>query len=155
MSPTSSQQWTRRIRYSDQQMRVSDADRNAVTERLATHYSDGRLDQAEFDERVSRAMSAKTRGDLDGLFDDLPDTEPTGPAGNGGQAVPYRARRRGRGLGRTILLVILAIVALNIIGHAIAAVAFFTFAFSWFWVAALAVIVLVAAKCSRHRHHDR
>ena len=78
MSPTSSQQWsrssqqwTRRIRYSDQHIRVSDAERNAVTERLAAHYGDGRLDQAEFDERVTRAMAAKTRGDLDGLFDDL------------------------------------------------------------------------------------
>jgi len=66
MSPTSSQQWARRIRYSDQHIRVSDAERNAVAERLAAHYGDGRLDQAEFDERVSRAMTAKTRGDLDG-----------------------------------------------------------------------------------------
>jgi Domain of unknown function (DUF1707) len=155
MSPTSTQQWTRRIRYSDQNIRVSDAERNAVAERLGAHYSDGRLDQAEFDERVGRAMSAKTRGDLDGLFDDLPDTEPAGAAGKGGpgdQAVPYR-RRRGRGLGRTILLVVLAIVALNIVGHAIAAVAFFTF--SWFWIAALVAIVLLAAKSTRHCHHDR
>jgi Domain of unknown function (DUF1707) len=155
MSPTSTQQWTRRIRYSDQNIRVSDAERNAVAERLGAHYSDGRLDQAEFDERVSRAMSAKTRGDLYGLFDDLPDTEPAGAAGKGGpgdQAVPYR-RRRGRGLGRTILLVVLAIVALNIVGHAIAAVAFFTF--SWFWIAALVAIVLLAAKSTRHCHRDR
>ena len=96
MSPTSSQQWSRRIRYSDQHLRVSDAERNAVAERLATHYSDGRLDQAEFDERVSRAMAAKTRGDLDGLFDDLPDPEPAGASRNarpGDPAVPYRRRR--------------------------------------------------------------
>src|SRR5215469_9302201 len=98
MSPTSSQQWSRRIRYTDQHIRVSDAERNAVTERLAAHYSDGRLDQAEFDERVSRAMSAKTRGDLDGLFDDLPDPESAGASGIGqpaGPGVPYRLRRRG------------------------------------------------------------
>ena len=67
MSPTSSQQWTRRIRYSDQHLRVSDAERNAVVERLSTHFSEGRLDQAEFDERVSQAMAAKTRGDLAGM----------------------------------------------------------------------------------------
>jgi hypothetical protein len=155
MSPTSSQQWTRRIRYSDQHLRVSDAERNAVAERLAAHYGDGRLDQAEFDERVGRAMAAKTRGDLDGLFDDLPDNGLAGAAGKGGpgdQAVPYR-RRRGRGLGRTILLVVLAIVALNIVGHAIAAVAFFTF--SWFWIAALVAIVLLASRSTRHHHRDR
>ena len=46
---------------SDQHMRVSDAERQAVTDRLAEHFSSGRLDQAEFDERVGRAMSATTR----------------------------------------------------------------------------------------------
>ncbi len=34
---------------------------------LAQHYGDGRLDQAELDERLSRAMSAKTRADLAGM----------------------------------------------------------------------------------------
>ena len=68
MSPATSQQWTRRIRYSDQHIRVSDAERNAVADLLGQHYADGRLDQAEFDDRVGRTMAAKTRGDLTGLF---------------------------------------------------------------------------------------
>ena len=100
MSPTSSQQWARRIRYSDQHLRVSDAERNEVADRLAAHFGDGRLDQAEFDERVSRAMAAKTRGDLEGLFDDLPDPGPAGASGMGSSAdpsVPYRVRRRHGG----------------------------------------------------------
>src|SRR5205823_1119073 len=58
----------------DQHMRVSDAERQAVADRLAEHFSSGRLDQEEFDERISRAMSAKTRADLNGLFDDLPES---------------------------------------------------------------------------------
>lgn len=148
MSPTASQQWTRRIRYSDQHLRVSDAERNAVTERLATHYSDGRLDQAEFDERVSQAMAAKTRGDLDGLFDDLPDPEPAGASGKGSQAVPYRRRRRG-GFFRTLLLVVLAIVLASATWHAFTAVAFFA---SWFWIAALIAVVLLVNRSSRYRH---
>jgi hypothetical protein len=151
MSPTSSQQWSRRIRYSDQHLRVSDAERNAVTERLATHYSDGRLDQAEFDDRVSKAMAAKTRGDLDGLFDDLPDPEPSGASGNarpGDSAVPYRRRRRG-GLGRMILLVVLVIVALSIVSHALTA---FAFGIPWFWIAALIAVVLLVNRSARHRH---
>src|SRR5487761_1380766 len=108
MSPTPSQQWTRHMRYSDQHLRVSDAERNEVAERLATHYSDGRLDQAEFDERVGRAMAAKTRGDLDGLFDDLPDPGPTGASGKAGAhdpALPYRCRPRGT--ARPVLVVAL------------------------------------------------
>ena len=49
--------------YSDQHIRVSDAERQAVADRLAEHFSSGRLDQAEFDERVGRAMGAKTHAD--------------------------------------------------------------------------------------------
>jgi hypothetical protein len=150
MSPTSSQQWSRRIRYSDQHLRVSDAERNAVTERLATHYSDGRLDQAEFDERVGRAMAAKTRGDLDGLFDDLPDPESAGASRNarpGDPAVPYRRRRSG--FGRILLLVVLAIAALSIISHVLTA---FAFGVPWFWIAALVAVVLLVNRSAHHRH---
>ena len=57
------------------QMRISDADRAEVADRLSKHYSDGRLDQAEFNERLDRAMNAKTRADLNGLFADLPPTD--------------------------------------------------------------------------------
>ena len=60
--------------YSDQHLRVSDAEREAVADRLAEHFAAGRLDQAEFDVRVGRAMSAKTRADLSGLFADLSET---------------------------------------------------------------------------------
>ncbi len=150
MSPTSTQQWSRRIRYSDQHLRVSDAERNAVAERLGTHYSDGRLDQAEFDERVGRAMAAKTRGDLDGLFDDLPDSEPAGASRNarpGDPAVPYRRRRSG--FGRMLLLVVLAIAALAIISHVLTAFAFYV---PWFWIAALVAVVLLVNRSTHHRH---
>jgi len=152
MSPTSSQQWSRRIRYSDQHLRVSDAERNAVAERLATHYSDGRLDQAEFDERVGQAMAAKTRGDLDGLFDDLPDPEPSGASGKArsGDAVPYRRRRRS-GFGRALLLIVLIVAALSITSHIVSAFMFFV---PWFWIAALVAVVLLVTR-SAHHHHDR
>jgi GntR family transcriptional regulator len=74
--------------YSDQHLRLSDAEREAVTDRLAEHFAAGRLDQAEFDDRVGRAMSAKTRADLSGLFADLPET--------GAPAVPEFSRGGGR-----------------------------------------------------------
>ena len=41
-------------------MRVSDAERNEVAEELSKHYADGRLDAAEFKERLDQAMGAKT-----------------------------------------------------------------------------------------------
>jgi hypothetical protein len=68
------------------QLRASDAERTAVADALAQHFSDGRLDAVELDERVQRALSAKTRGDLAGLLSDLPNLDPDEPA-------PRRARR--------------------------------------------------------------
>ena len=57
-----------------------DAERQAAADRLAGHFADGRLDQAEFDERAGLAMSAKTQADLSALFTDLPETgAPAGP----------------------------------------------------------------------------
>jgi Domain of unknown function (DUF1707) len=147
MSPTSSQQWTRRIRYSDEHLRVSDAERNAVVERLSAHFSEGRLDQAEFDERVSQAMAAKTRGDLDGLFDDLPDPEPAGAPGMGGpvdSSGPYRLRRRHS--GRPVLMVALVIALAIALGHTVAAIFV-----PWFWVAVFVAAIVFVTRSTRAR----
>jgi Flp pilus assembly protein TadB len=146
MSPTSSQQWARRIRYSDQDLRVSDAERNAVAESLGVHFSDGRLDQAEFDERVSRAMAAKTRGDLEGLFDDLPDPEPAGAPGKGGPSAPYRPRRRHGSPVRPILFVALVIALAVAVGHTVA-----TIFIPWFWVAVFVVAIVLVTRSTRAR----
>jgi Domain of unknown function (DUF1707) len=62
-------------------LRISDAERTEVTEALKRHCSDGRLDSAEFEARLDRTLRAKTRGDLAGLFDDLPDLTPGSPTG--------------------------------------------------------------------------
>ena len=136
MSPSSTQQWTRRIRYADQNIRVGDAERNAVAEQLGVHYADGRLDQAEFDERAGRAMSAKTRADLSGLFDDLPDTS-TRPQ-TGTPAGPVRPLRRHR--HPVLVLVLLVIVALAA-GHAVVAATV-----PWLWLGFLAAIVFIATR---------
>jgi hypothetical protein len=155
MSPSSTQQWTRRIRYADQNIRVSDAERNAVAEQLGAHYADGRLDQAEFDERISRTMSAKTRGDLAGLFDDLPDLGPAGAprtAGPGGpgDALPYARRRRG-GIFRPLVLLAIVIVLASIAWHAMDTFSFF--AIPWFPIAVVVAIVLIATRRHGHHHH--
>ena len=150
MSPSSTQQWTRRIRYSDQHIRVSDAERNSVAELLGQHYADGRLDQAEFDDRISRTMAAKTRGDLVGLFDDLPETGSAGaaPAGPGGPAAPYRGPRRRGGIVRPLLLLLLVFICANFAWHAFTSL-FFIQPLVWAFVI-VAVILLV-----NRRRHDR
>jgi Domain of unknown function (DUF1707) len=57
-------------------LRIGDAERAEVTDRLARHYGDGRLDQDEFNERLDKAMRATTVADLAGLLADLPDGKP-------------------------------------------------------------------------------
>jgi hypothetical protein len=125
------QSWTRGFSpwfagpYSDQHMRVSDAERQAVTDRLAEHFGDGRLDQAEFDERVGRAMSAKTRADLNGLFDDLPETG--APAAAAGQP----PRRHRHPILLAALIVFVAIAAAHVVWPLL-------------WIGFLVAIVLLA-----------
>ena len=63
----------------DDRMRVSDADREALTARLRDHYAEGRLTQDELDERVTVALSAKTFGELRTLTTDLPGPAPVPP----------------------------------------------------------------------------
>jgi hypothetical protein len=142
MSTQYNQNWTRGFfpgftgPASDQHMRVSDAERQAVTDRLAEHFSSGRLDQAEFDERVGRAMSAKTRADLNGLFDDLPETgapaatDPTDPTG--------QPRRRHR---HPILLAALIVFVAIAASHVV---------WPLLWIGFLVAIVLFATGTFGH-----
>ncbi len=87
----------RHSRYGNPDLRASDAERTEVADRLSRHYQDGRLDQAEFNERLDRAMNAKTRADFSGLFADLPDLpDPADQNGHHGQA----AQGTGSGSGQ-------------------------------------------------------
>jgi hypothetical protein len=58
------------------EIRVGDAERDAVMVALHDHYAEGRLDREELDGRLDAVLSAKTRGDLRALVRDLP--SPTG-----------------------------------------------------------------------------
>ena len=58
-------------------IRIGDAERNAADEALREHLAAGRLSMDEYSERVAQVYNARTRGDLDGLFSDLP----SGPFG--------------------------------------------------------------------------
>jgi DUF1707 SHOCT-like domain len=132
------------FRDSDQHMRVSDAERQAVTDRLAGHFADGRLDQEEFDERAGRAMSAKTRADLAGLLDDLPETglPGTGLPGTGAPAVPRR-RGRPRSFLGLVLLVVIVLVAAHAAAHMVAPL---------LWAGLIVAVLILAARGRRPRH---
>ena len=55
-----------------QEMRVSDAEREAAAAELREHFASGRLTQDEMDERLTAVFAAKTRADLNAVFTDLP-----------------------------------------------------------------------------------
>lgn len=80
-------------------LRVGDIERRQVGELLSRHFADGRLNADELDERMGRAMGAKTRADLDGLLVDLPRF-----------AEPVPAARRRRNV-QPLVLAALALVA--------------------------------------------
>lgn len=56
--------------------RASDAEREAVADRLRTATAEGRLDPDELDERLSTAYGARTRAELEPLTADLPAAPP-------------------------------------------------------------------------------
>lgn len=69
--------------------RASDRERDAVVQRVQDAFAEGRLDDAEFDERTRAALTARTHAELDVLLADLPAAAP-----GAAPAVP------GRGPGR-------------------------------------------------------
>jgi hypothetical protein len=123
----------RRASYAN--MRISDAERAEVADLLSAHYSDGRLDQAEFNQRLDQAMHAKTYADLSGLLADLPPTD-AGPATEIQRQLPVRSHHP--------LLVLAAVVVIAIVaGHWV--VGNFHGGFylpSWIWIGALVFVVL-------------
>lgn len=110
-------------------MRVSDADRAEVADRLAQHYGDGRLDQAELDDRLGRAMTAKTRADLDGLLHDLPDTGVSRMESNTPRRPPPPRAPGRRNWLRVVLIVVLVLAGLRLLGG----LGGLFWPFGWFW----------------------
>lgn len=99
----------------DDQMRVSDADRDRVAARLRDHFAEGRLTSDELDERLSATLSAKTFGDLRRIMADLPGPSPVSPqpAQQPQQAAaPWITHRRGPRFVPVLLLVLLMAVLL-------------------------------------------
>jgi hypothetical protein len=143
MSAPSSPPWflaatRRRTSYSS--MRISDAERTEAADLLSKHYGDGRLDEAEFNQRLDQVMRAKTYADLSGVFDDLPRTET-----EAAEAPRVPARRHGhRHPAGLFFVVALVIAAAVVAGHALA-----WFATAWIWLALLGAVLFIAESRRR------
>jgi hypothetical protein len=69
-------------------LRIGDDEREAAISALTRHFAEGRITLVEHDERTTLAFAAKTQGDLDKLFADLPPLPAVPP--------PVPDTRRGR-----------------------------------------------------------
>lgn len=151
-----------RAAYANPAMRVSDAERTEVADRLSKHYGDGRLDQEEFDKRLHQAMSAVTQADLAGLFADLPGedapaAEPPGasqPGTSAAGAVPpgaapptpaARGRRSRPPIIRILALALVIVIAAGV-GNAVAHLFF-----PWVLIAVVVVLCLRYGPGQRRR----
>jgi hypothetical protein len=92
-------------------LRASDADRDAALAELSEHFQTGRLTSDELDERIGRAIRARTGQDLADLMADLPAARPAGrtaaSAGTG------RASRRT--LTTAVIIAVTAIVTAAVV----------------------------------------
>jgi len=64
---------------SRRELRMSDADREAVVARLNAAVAEGRLTLAEFSDRVDAVLRARTFGDVEPFVADLPAVDPVAP----------------------------------------------------------------------------
>ena len=117
-------------------LRASDADRDAVAERLRVAAVEGRLDADELEQRLHVALRARTYGQLEQLLDDLPGA-PVGPWRGRGR-VPARS---------TSTAVVLAVRLLAFLVVATAVIALVVLAAAW-W---LLWVVVWFVMCGRGR----
>lgn len=103
------------------QLRLGDAERERAAVALAHHFSAGRLELAEYDERVSAVYRAKTQAELTPLFVDLPVA-----------ARPDRPRTHNRALPRGVLLLLVLLVLAVAFTAAAGFPPWFLFPI-WFW----------------------
>lgn len=132
-------------------------------ELLREHMAVGRLDQIEFDERLTAALSAKTSSDLDPLFSDLPGPRPgqglattstfTAPPWQSGSAVapspPPAGMAAHPSWNQTLAILSAIIWPVTIL--------FITFGVGWenFWWLVFVPIVLSSVLGKDHQNRDK
>jgi Domain of unknown function (DUF1707) len=130
---------SRRTMREHESLRASDADRDAVTDRLREAAGEGRLEPDELEQRVDRALRARTYGELAELLADLP----------GDGRVPWRrAGSRTSPAARSALLGAGLLVAVTLTLAVVALVAMLVLAAAAWWIA-LAFFWLVCCGSRR------
>jgi hypothetical protein len=135
---------------SQHSLRASDADRDAVVDRLREAAGEGRLEPDELEQRVDGALHARTYGDLAELLADLP---------GDGRGPIRRTAWRTHPLARSVLLGAGLLVAVTVALAVVAVMAMLVLAAAAWWIA----LVLFSLVCcgsrrrlgTRHAHRTR
>lgn len=129
--------WTR-LTGPDPNLRAADADRERIAELLREGHAEGRLDMAEFQDRLEHCYQAKTHGELRALVRDLPRHEGQDERRSFGSFAPPRWRLRSLA---PILIALILISA--VVGHHAHVV--------WLWI----LLVFLLFRVSRWRRRRR
>jgi uncharacterized protein DUF1707 len=122
-------------------LRASDADRDAVAERLRKAAVEGRLEPDELEQRLDAALRARTYGQLDRLLADLPsDARP--------RRAVARTTRTALGVAIPIAVALVTVVAIAAV-VVVAAAGWMVWALIW-----LLVMASRRGGCARRRHHS-
>ncbi|MDQ2957231.1 MAG: DUF1707 domain-containing protein [Actinomycetota bacterium] len=115
------------------ELRIGTAEREQAAAMLGEHFSAGRLDTDEFDDRVRSAYQARTTSELAALFGDLPGNRPGVPVEASRVSRPGRAYRSGPSWpGRRLPLFLLLAVAVAGWVALVHLPPFFLFPLLWF-----------------------
>lgn len=134
----------------DPNLRIGDSERDDAVRALRDHHVAGRLTAEEFSERMETALAAHTRGDLDALFQDLP--ESSSPAAPVASAAVEKRRSGQLSPSQRKALDVAASLTWP------AALAFcFATGWHWWWVMLIPIFVMPAltGHSGRHRSHRR
>jgi hypothetical protein len=107
-------------------LRASDADREAVVDRLREAAGEGRLEPDELEQRIDGALRARTYGDLAELLADLP---------GDGRVLLRRAGWRTNPVARSAMLGAGLLVAVTVAFALVALVAMLVLAAAAWWIA--------------------
>ncbi len=140
-------------------MRAGTTDRQKAVDRLTQHFTDGRLDPDEFDERMGKAYSATYLDEFPALFVDLPEEERAfSPAGGTSEwygpwsaaqgrqersARPWGPPRGGPPRGLIVVAVVMGLFWIGVLTHAL-------FLFPLIWLA-----FALSVGGHRRRHWQR
>ncbi|HEX3924337.1 MAG TPA: DUF1707 domain-containing protein [Streptosporangiaceae bacterium] len=129
----------------DPRIRASDADRDRVATLLREHHAAGRLDADEVQERIDKALTARTLGDLDALTADLPHIDlhrlPHESMARGGQLQP-RPRSPLESADARAAVAGAAAIAAIIAAYVVAGVVFGIWWIPWWLVVVIPVILI-------------